>query len=108
MFFLWIFSGFLIDFFTSSQFKFIENRRGIFFDKPNLKNINEGPSSEYASLESYGHSGFTGTLVWVDPKEEIIFIFLSNRIYPDQNNKLLIDEDIRTKTQSIIYESIMY
>ena len=103
-----IFNRFLIDFFTSPQFKFIENRRGIFFDKPNLIDSNEGASCKQASLESYGHSGFTGTLVWVDPKEEIIFIFLSNRIYPDQNNKKLIEEDIRTKTQSIIYESIIH
>jgi len=102
-----IFNKYIINFFTSPQFKFTENRRGVFFDKPDLKNQDEGPSSEYASLESYGHSGFTGTLVWADPREEIIFIFLSNRIHPDQSNKILIDEDIRTKAQSIIYESII-
>ena len=102
-----IFDSYLVNFFTKSHFIYSGNRRGIFFDKPNFKNIDDGPCSSYSSLESFGHSGFTGTLVWVDPIEEIIFIFLSNRIHPDQNNKILIDQDIRTKTQSIIYESII-
>ena len=102
-----IFDSYLVNFFTKSHFIYSGNRRGVFFDKPNFKNIDDGPCSSYSSLESFGHSGFTGTLVWVDPIEEIIFIFLSNRIHPDQNNKILIDQDIRTKTQSIIYESII-
>jgi CubicO group peptidase (beta-lactamase class C family) len=102
-----IFDNYSIDFFTSSQFRFTDNRRGIFFDKPTLNSDEEGPTSEYVSLQSYGHTGFTGTMVWADPKDQIIFIFLSNRIHPDQNNKKLIDEDVRTKIQSIIYESII-
>ena len=102
-----IFDSYLVNFFTKSHFQYSGNRRGVFFDKPNIQNIEDGPCSVYSSLESFGHSGFTGTLVWVDPKEELIFIFLSNRVHPDQENKLLIDLDVRTKTQSIIYESII-
>jgi len=79
-------------------------RRGVGFDKPQLGS--SGPTCGCVSLSSFGHTGFTGTLAWADPDKEIVYIFLSNRTYPDVNNRKLIREDIREKIQSVIYESI--
>jgi CubicO group peptidase (beta-lactamase class C family) len=58
------------------------------------------------SFESFGHSGFTGTLAWADPEEDLIYIFLSNRVYPNMSNRALGKENIRTKVQRIIQESM--
>jgi beta-glucosidase-like glycosyl hydrolase/CubicO group peptidase (beta-lactamase class C family) len=80
-------------------------RRGVGFDKPQLEDI--GPTCGCISMSSFGHSGFTGTYAWADPEEEIIYVFLSNRIHPDPSNTKLIEEDIRTKIQGIIYESLL-
>ncbi|CAM4130539.1 glycoside hydrolase family 3 N-terminal domain-containing protein [Gillisia hiemivivida] len=79
-------------------------RRGVGFDKPQLGTA--GPTCGCVSLSSFGHTGFTGTLAWSDPEEEIVYVFLSNRTYPDVNNRKLIRENIREKIQRIIYESI--
>jgi len=79
-------------------------RRGVGFDKPQLGVA--GPTCGCASLSSFGHSGFTGTFTWADPEEEIVYVFLSNRVNPDVDNRSLIREDIRSKIQSIIYEAI--
>ena len=79
-------------------------RRGVGFDKPQLGTA--GPTCGCVSLSSFGHSGFTGTFAWADPEQEIVYIFLSNRTFPDVDNRKLIREDIRSKIQSIIYESI--
>jgi len=81
-----------------------ENRRGVGFDKPQLEDV--GPTCGCVSMTSFGHSGFTGTYAWADPEEEIIYVFLSNRTYPDATNRKLIKEDIRTKIQKLIYEAI--
>lgn len=82
-----------------------EVRRGVGFDKPQLDDI--GPTCGCLSLESFGHSGFTGTYTWADPDKEIVYVFLSNRIYPDMDNKKLIEENIRTEIQRIIYEYVL-
>jgi beta-N-acetylhexosaminidase len=81
------------------------NRRGLGFDKPQL--TNEGPTCGCVSMSSFGHTGFTGTMTWADPSSEIIYVFLSNRTYPDstQPNKLA-KEGIREQIQRIIQESI--
>ena len=79
-------------------------RRGVGFDKPQLGTA--GPTCGCVSLSSFGHSGFTGTFTWADPQEEIVYVFLSNRVNPDVDNRSLIREDIRSKIQSIIYNSI--
>ena len=81
------------------------NRRGAGWDKP-LSGAWYGPTSEYASNATYGHTGFTGTAVWVDPTFDLIFVFLSNRIYTDANNKKLIQNNIRTRMQDLVYQSI--
>lgn len=79
-------------------------RRGVGFDKPQLEKV--GPTCGCVSMASFGHTGFTGTLVWADPEEEIVYVFLSNRTFPDSNNRKLIREDIRSRIQEVIYESI--
>lgn len=81
-------------------------RRGVGFDKPQLEG--RGPTCGCVPMESFGHSGFTGTYTWADPVEEIVYVFLSNRVFPDRSNRDLITEDIRTKIQRAIYEAIDY
>ncbi len=92
--------------FTRVQYFFNNNRRGLGFDKPQLKRDEPGPASKSASPLSFGHSGFTGTLAWADPIENLIFVFLSNRTYPDMHNRTIIEESIRTNIQQAIYEAI--
>jgi CubicO group peptidase (beta-lactamase class C family) len=60
-----------------------------------------------ASEESFGHTGFTGTMCWADPRDEIIFIFLSNRIHPSAENKKLLNLNIRTEMHSSIYRTLL-
>ncbi len=91
--------------FTLRQYK--KNRRGIGWDKPQRIGDEYNPASIYASDESYGHSGFTGTYVWVDPKYNLIYVFLSNRSYPDVDNRKLIDQDTRKRIETVIYSSII-
>ncbi|NJM14952.1 MAG: beta-lactamase family protein [Bacteroidales bacterium] len=93
--------------FASQPYKATGNRRGYGFDKPQLPQHKYGPCSEKASRESFGHTGFTGTLVWVDPKYDLVFIFLSNRIHPDAANKLLISNDVRTQLQNAVYDIVL-
>ena len=81
-------------------------RRGIGFDKPQLGDT--GPTCGCMSMTSFGHSGFTGTFTWADPEEEIIYVFLSNRTFPNAANRKLISNDIRSEIQRIIYEAIDY
>jgi CubicO group peptidase (beta-lactamase class C family) len=95
-----------IDEFTRYQFPDNKNRRGLGFDKPSVIPKEAGSCCKSASPLSYGHSGFTGTFFWVDPAENLIYIFLSNRVYPDPNNKKIVDMNIRTDIQQVIYDAI--
>jgi CubicO group peptidase (beta-lactamase class C family) len=88
--------------FTKQQF--VGNRRGAGFDRPN--GSGGGTCDKLASQQSFGHSGFTGTLAWADPKDKVIFVFLSNRVHPDQNNWKLRDMGIRTEIQHVVYEAV--
>ncbi|WP_339886690.1 glycoside hydrolase family 3 N-terminal domain-containing protein [uncultured Flavobacterium sp.] len=82
-----------------------DNRRGVGFDKPQLGNA--GPTCGCVSMTSFGHTGFTGTMAWADPEKEIVYVFLSNRTYPDSNAaNRLSRANIRENIQKIIYESI--
>lgn len=81
------------------------NRRGIGFDKPTVSR-KEGPTSELVSPETFGHSGFTGTITWADPTNKVNYVFLSNRVYPDAANKKITSMSIRTKIQDVIYEAL--
>lgn len=82
------------------------NRRGLGFDKPQLGK--EGPTCGCVSMSSFGHTGFTGTMAWADPETEIVYVFLSNRTFPDSNlpNKLS-KENIREDIQKVIQEAIL-
>ena len=92
--------------YTSSPFLENRNRRGIAFDKP-VREGGSGPTcSKCASDESFGHSGFTGTLTWVDPKLNLVYVFLSNRVYPDAGNRKIISMGIRTKIQRVLYNAV--
>ena len=82
------------------------NRRGIGFDKPQLDPEIKATCG-CVSDESFGHSGFTGAYTWADPESEILYVFLSNRVFPTMENTGLVDEDIRTKIQQIIQDAIL-
>jgi CubicO group peptidase (beta-lactamase class C family) len=82
-----------------------ENRRAAGFDKPQFHGT-PGPTCDCVSMNSFGHSGFTGTLAWADPEEGVVYIFLSNRIYPDATNRKLLSLNIRTRIQEEIYKAI--
>ena len=81
------------------------NRRGVGFDKPQLEG--NGSTCGCVSDISFGHMGFTGTYAWVDPDQELIFVFLSNRTYPSMSNNLLGKNNIRTRMQELIYKALI-
>ena len=95
-----------IDKFNKRYFLDEEVRRGLGFDKPQLD-----PKSKSTcgcmSDESFGHSGFTGTFAWADPKTQIVYVFLSNRVYPTMDNNALGRENIRTDVQQLIVDAII-
>jgi beta-N-acetylhexosaminidase len=92
-----------IEYFTGKQ---NGSRRGLGWDKP-LPGSENSPCAISCSPATFGHTGFTGTCVWVDPEKELIFIFLSNRTWPDVENRKLIQESVRTKIQDIIYKCVI-
>jgi CubicO group peptidase (beta-lactamase class C family)/beta-glucosidase-like glycosyl hydrolase len=100
----------ILEEYTRVQFPENNNRRGLGFDKPLLNNQELGPADAYpaksATPQSFGHSGYTGTFVWIDPVYEITYIFFSNRVYPTRNNNLLSDLNIRSYILQAIYDSI--
>ena len=92
---------------TKTQFPDNNNRRAIGFDKPNLEYA--GPNNNTAkdaSTASFGHTGFTGTMVWMDPKEDLLFVFLSNRVLPTRDNTRLYSLNTRTQIQQVLYDAI--
>jgi beta-glucosidase-like glycosyl hydrolase/CubicO group peptidase (beta-lactamase class C family) len=96
--------------YSTVQFPDNNNRRGLGFDKPLLNNKELKPEDAYpsksATPQSFGHSGYTGTFVWVDPVYEISYVFFSNRVYPTRNNNLLSDLNIRTNILQAVYDSM--
>jgi CubicO group peptidase (beta-lactamase class C family) len=95
-----------IKLFTRDRLGIEGNRRGLGFDKPETDVTKPSPACLSASAESYGHTGFTGTMVWVDPAYDLIFIFLSNRVYPDATNNRLIEMNVRTNVQQMVYNAL--
>ncbi|MEZ5023121.1 MAG: serine hydrolase [Chitinophagales bacterium] len=87
--------------FTSAPYE--DSRRGIGFDKPDPDG-RWGSACASASLASFGHTGFTGTMAFADPENDLIFVFLSNRIHPTADNKKLITESSRTQMHQAIYD----
>jgi len=96
-----------LDRFTTRYNTEEDNRRGFGFDKPVTWEVDEGPACDDASPLSFGHSGFTGTLAWADPEHDLVYIFLSNRVHPDMGNNRLIDMNVRTEVQQVVYNALM-
>lgn len=93
--------------FTRYQFPENLNRRGLGFDKPIAKVAERnGQTADSASLNSYGHTGYTGTFVWIDPDNKMVYILLTNRVHPDAKNNKLVKLDIRSKIQQMFYNAI--
>jgi CubicO group peptidase (beta-lactamase class C family) len=90
--------------FTRVQFPANGNRRALGFDRPVLKYLADGPCCKSASQESFGHSGFTGTYIWADPENQLSFVFLSNRVYPNASNEKIVEMNIRTKIHQAMYD----
>ena len=88
-----------------TQTKSAISRRGLGFDKPDISRPQSSPTGEFAPASTYGHTGFTGTCFWVDPDNQLIYIFLSNRVYPLRTHKRLMEMGIRPQIQDVIYES---
>ena len=96
---------------TSCQYPENDNYRALGFDR---RRFNDTPLivkrriyyAQSVSDYSYGHSGFTGTMVWVDPAEDLIFIFLSNRVHLSRENKALSESNPRAKCHETVYEAI--
>lgn len=100
------FSSATFDTFNTCYFCSEGNRRGLGFDKPQLGK--EGPTCGCVSMSSFGHTGFTGTMAWADPETEIIYVFLSNRTYPDSSaSNRLSKENIREDIQKVIQDAIL-
>ena len=90
--------------FNTCYFCAAGNRRGVGFDKPQLGA--DGPTCGCASMTSFGHTGYTGTMAWADPETQIVYVFLSNRTFPIANENRLSKENIREDIQQVIYDAI--
>ncbi len=99
-----ILSSETVDLFTKSKSKTC--RRGLGFDKPDKENPDNSPTCDEASAATYGHLGFTGTVFWVDPDEQLIFIFLCNRVNPTRDNDAFSRLNVRPKLFSEVYRSL--
>jgi beta-N-acetylhexosaminidase len=91
--------------FTSCHFC-PDNRRGLCFEKPEPDLTKQSPVSSECSLESFGHSGFTGTFAWADPRNNLVVVFLSNRIYPNADNPRLVQLAIRSNIHKAFYDAL--
>ncbi|HEV7350796.1 glycoside hydrolase family 3 N-terminal domain-containing protein [Telluribacter sp.] len=90
--------------FTRYQYPDLGSRRGVGFDKPTFKYTGNAP--KYAHPMSYGHTGFTGIMVWMDPSVNLNFVFLSNRVYPTRDNNKISQLNIRTAIMDAVYEQL--
>ncbi len=95
--------------FTQVQYPENDNRRGLGFDKPSLNNSELSLKDSYPAPEvgtnSFGHSGFTGTFVWADPENQLVYIFLSNRVYPSRAHSNIYKLNIRSAVQQVFYQA---
>jgi beta-N-acetylhexosaminidase len=81
------------------------NRRGLGWDKP-ARDGTSGPTCDCVSYASFGHTGFTGTMAWADPEQHVVYIFLSNRVYPNANTNKLAEMGIRTQVQEAVHAAL--
>lgn len=82
------------------------SRRGLGFDKPNSRGTGYSPCGDLTPKEVYGHTGFTGSAVWVDPKNKLVFVFLTNRTYPSVWPNKLSEYKVREELQDAMYRAI--
>jgi CubicO group peptidase (beta-lactamase class C family) len=82
------------------------NRRGICFDKAENNPANPPVTATSSSTQTFGHTGFTGTCVWYDPANELLYVFLSNRVHPNAENKKLSDLKVRGRIQEVLNEAL--
>ncbi len=94
-----------VDLFTKS--KSPTCRRGLGFDKPDVENPENSPTCDEAGAAVYGHLGFTGTVFWVDPEQDLIFIFLTNRVNPTRDNAAFNKLNIRPELFRQVYKAII-
>ena len=103
------FSETTVNEFINVQYPENNNRRGLGFDKPLLNNsklkLKDAYPAPEVSSESFGHSGYTGTFLWADPKNQLVFIFLSNRVHPTRKNRNLYNLNIRPALQQVFYQA---
>lgn len=99
-----LFSKNVTDTFTAKQYRV---RRGLGFDKPETEPGKPSPCCALASPATFGHQGFTGTCTWADPETGLVFVFLSNRVCPDSENKKLTQMNVRTAIQEVFYKSLI-
>ena len=92
--------------FSRCQYPENDNRRGLGFDRPLPEPHENGNTAKSVSQLSFGHSGFTGTFAWVDPEYNLVYIFLSNRVYKTRSNTKLYNMNVRTNIQEVIYEAM--
>ncbi|NNE77572.1 MAG: serine hydrolase, partial [Pricia sp.] len=105
------FSEQIVKEFIRVQYPKNDNRRGLGFDKPLLNNseltLEDAYPAPEVSPESFGHSGFTGTFVWADPQNQLVYIFLSNRVNPTRDNRNLYRMNIRSAVQQVFYQATL-
>lgn len=82
------------------------SRRGLGFDKPDTDNESGGPAGDRVTGYAFGHQGFTGTCAWADPGTGVVFVFLSNRVYPTADNNKINRLSVRTVAQDYVYEAL--
>lgn len=85
----------------------VSGRRGLGYDKPVPTNPRINPCSLLAPNVVFGHTGYTGTCCWVDPVNKLVYVFLSNRVYPNDGVNKLSKMQIRSKIQEVIYKTLM-
>jgi CubicO group peptidase (beta-lactamase class C family) len=94
---------------TSRHFESNDNRRGYGFDKPVIDNYTKKLDDAYpaplVSDESFGHSGYTGTWAWADPKNGLLYLFFSNRVYPSRDNNAINKLNLRILVQQAVYQA---
>lgn len=82
------------------------SHRGLGFDKALPTDDNGGGAGDRWSALTFGHQGFTGTCAWADPASGVVFVFLSNRVYPSGSNTKINKLSVRTTAQDYIYEAL--
>ncbi len=93
--------------FTRRHYAGEGNRRGLGFDKPLIEYDADASSvAEAASSSSFGHSGYTGTMVWADPEHDLLFVFLSNRVHPSRNRRAIYSLGIRPRIHGLLYQAL--